>query len=188
MKKLVVKPFTDDNVPALWKLLYGEEEPEWKKWDAPYFRHEHIPYKVFKETSGNWVGREDRHGLFVDGMLIGFVSYYWESEATRWLEVGIIIFDPTYWSGGFGSSAMNEWIDYVFRLKPEIERVGFTTWSGNNRMMGVGEKLGMKLEGRMRKCRYYDGVYYDSVRYGVLREEWEVLRGGEDSSETPASE
>ena len=32
------------------------------------------------------------------------------------------------------------------------------------------------LEGRMRKCRYYEGVYYDSIRMGILREEWEARK------------
>ena len=33
----------------------------------------------------------------------------------------------------------------------------------------------MTLEGRMRKCRYYNGTYYDSIRMGMIREEWEAL-------------
>lgn len=37
-----------------------------------------------------------------------------------------------------------------------------------------GEKLGMTLEARLRKCRYYNGEYYDSIRMGLLREEWEL--------------
>nr|MCX4136420.1 GNAT family N-acetyltransferase [Vibrio parahaemolyticus]MCX4136492.1 GNAT family N-acetyltransferase [Vibrio parahaemolyticus]MCZ6386917.1 GNAT family N-acetyltransferase [Vibrio parahaemolyticus]MCZ6386980.1 GNAT family N-acetyltransferase [Vibrio parahaemolyticus] len=27
-------------------------------------------------------------------------------------------------------------------------------------------------EARLRKVRYYNGEYYDSVKYGVLRSEW----------------
>lgn len=43
-------------------------------------------------------------------------------------------------------------------------------------MMRLGEKLGMKLEGRLRKCRLVNGKYYDSIRMGILREEWEHLK------------
>ncbi|EGR2428116.1 GNAT family N-acetyltransferase, partial [Vibrio cholerae] len=25
----------------------------------------------------------------------------------------------------------------------------------------------------LRKVRYYQGIYYDSVKYGVIRSEWE---------------
>ena len=42
-------------------------------------------------------------------------------------------------------------------------------------MMRCAEKLGMQQEARIRKVRYYQGEYYDSVKYGVLREEWQTL-------------
>lgn len=40
-------------------------------------------------------------------------------------------------------------------------------------MIRVAEKIGMQLEGRLRKCRLYNGKYYDSIRMGILKEEWE---------------
>lgn len=42
-------------------------------------------------------------------------------------------------------------------------------------LMGSAEKCGFILEGRLRKVRYYQGDYYDSMRYGMLREEWQSL-------------
>lgn len=51
-----------------------------------------------------------------------------------------------------------------------------TTWSGNPRMMSLALKLGFQQEARLRKVRYYDGKYYDSVKYGVLRSEWQARR------------
>lgn len=54
--------------------------------------------------------------------------------------------------------------------------MGFITWSGNQRMIKVGEKLGMQMEARLRKCRFYNNEYYDSIRMGLLREEWETMK------------
>jgi RimJ/RimL family protein N-acetyltransferase len=45
-------------------------------------------------------------------------------------------------------------------------------------MMRCAEKLGMQQEARIRKVRYYQGEYYDSVKYGVLKEEWQTLIQG----------
>ena len=67
------------------------------------------------------------------------------------------------------------WIDHLFNEMPLV-RVGYTTWSGNARMIKVGEKLGMTMEARLRKVRYWNGTYYDSIRMGILREEWEAQR------------
>lgn len=38
-------------------------------------------------------------------------------------------------------------------------------------MMRLGERSGMQLEGRIRKVRYWQGEYYDSIKYGLLRTE-----------------
>lgn len=38
-------------------------------------------------------------------------------------------------------------------------------------MRAVAEKLGFLKEGQIRKVRYYQGQYYDSMKYGILREE-----------------
>lgn len=38
-------------------------------------------------------------------------------------------------------------------------------------MMAVAEKLGFLKEGQIRKVRYYQGQYYDIMKYWILREE-----------------
>lgn len=43
-------------------------------------------------------------------------------------------------------------------------------------MMKLADRLGLKCEGRIRKVRYCQNTYYDSVKYGILREEWENKR------------
>lgn len=71
-----------------------------------------------------------------------------------------------------GTRALKLWIGHLFATLPLV-RIGFSTWSGNHRMIRVGEKLGMETEARIRKARYYEGTYYDSIRMGMLKEEWE---------------
>lgn len=174
--KIILRNIEEHDLPILWQEKFGVENPEWKKWDAPYFPLKHIDYPAFKTE---WeklkeVRPESQMAIVVNGVVIGTVSYYWEHEASRWLEAGITIFQPEYWSGGYGTEALTLWVSHLFRQLP-LARVGITTWSGNKRMMRAAEKIGMQLEGRMRKCRYYNGEYYDSIRMGVLREEWELL-------------
>ena len=52
--------------------------------------------------------------------------------------MGIVIYEPKYWSGGIGTEAMRMWITHLFNELPLV-RVGYTTWSGNERMIKVGE-------------------------------------------------
>jgi RimJ/RimL family protein N-acetyltransferase len=176
-KVVLRKPGLED-IPKLYELIYGVENPEWKQFDAPYFPHESISLEKFQESMEKRINKLDIPSMLVievNGEMIGDVTFYWEYQPTRWLEVGIVIFSPKHWSGGYGTEALTLWIDYLFS-QLEIARVGLTTWSGNPRMIRCAEKLGMQLEGRMRKCRYYNGEYYDSIRMGILREEWEARK------------
>lgn len=111
-----------------------------------------------------------------DGELIGTVSYYWEHRPSWWLEMGIVIYQPAFWNGGFGTEALTLWGSHLFASMPLV-RIGLTTWSGNQRMIRCAEKLGMQMEARIRKVRLYNGVFYDSIRMGILREEWEQIHG-----------
>ncbi|WP_128895155.1 GNAT family N-acetyltransferase [Longirhabdus pacifica] len=175
---VVVRKLEEKDLPLLWNYRYGEENPEWKKWDAPYFELEYEPLEDYIESMKPSIEHEDCYVIEVNEKVVGSVVYYWEYQPTRWLEVGIGIYDPSYWNGGYGTEALQLWVTEIFRRFPRIARVGLTTWSGNHRMMNAAEKVGMILEGRMRKCRYYNGVYYDSIRMGVLREEWMEKKEG----------
>lgn len=106
--------------------------------------------------------------------IIGEVNWYWKSEETLWMEIGIVIFNENYWGCGIGYRALKLWIDKMFTWNNRIVRLGLTTWSGNLRMMSLAEKLGLKKEATYRKARIVDGKYYDSVSYGILREEWQI--------------
>ncbi|EON71305.1 GNAT family N-acetyltransferase [Lysinibacillus sphaericus] len=168
---LTIRPIKQEDLPRLWQLIYKDEQPEWKLWDAPYFPHVPMTYEDFIPMSEKWINREDFWVIEVNGIVRGVISYYWEHEPSKWLEMGIVFHEANTWGKGFGTKALKLWINHLFSTLP-IVRVGFTTWSGNERMIRVGQKLGMQMEARIRKVRYYNGHYYDSIRMGILREEW----------------
>lgn len=174
-KDLIIRPIEERDLVRLWELIYKDDAPEWKKWDAPYFPHKSMPYEQFIESATTWVGEDNFWVITINEVVCGTVSYYFEDEQKKWLEVGIVLHEAYNWGKGIGTRALDLWITHIFDLFPLV-RVGLTTWSGNERMIRVGEKLGMKMEARIRKVRYYEGNYYDSIRMGILREEWEALK------------
>ncbi|MCP1123541.1 MULTISPECIES: GNAT family N-acetyltransferase [Bacillus] len=176
-EKIAIRMIEGEDLYPLWQEIYKEEKPEWKKWDAPYFPFVRQEFPIFQERIRSKLEKDPYSQLIIEkeGEIIGIVTYYWEHEPSRWLEIGITIYNPAYWSGGYGTDALRLYVDVLFQHL-RIARVGLTTWSGNRRMMKVAEKLGMQLEGRMRKCRYYNGEYYDSIRMGMIREEWEEMK------------
>lgn len=170
-----LRPLNETDLERVWHFKFKAEDQSYRKWNAPYFYEHDIPLAQFKKRYLQDQSTPPKlFGMFIDDELKGTVSYYWENERTRWLECGIIIYDSRLWNGGYGTKALSLWVDQLFSLI-DIPRIGLTTWSGNERMMRCAEKCGFILEGRLRKVRYYQGAYYDSMRYGMLREEWETL-------------
>ncbi|TCI36366.1 MULTISPECIES: GNAT family N-acetyltransferase [unclassified Exiguobacterium] len=171
-ENLIIRPIEARDLGRLWELIYKEAAPEWKRWDAPYFEHRAQSYDAYQEEADRHVGRDDMWVVEVDGTVFGTVSYYYEDAGKEWLEVGIILHQSDRWNQGVGTRALKLWIDHLFNTLSTV-RVGLTTWSGNERMVRVAEKIGMQLEGRMRRVRVVRGERYDSIRMGMLREEWE---------------
>jgi RimJ/RimL family protein N-acetyltransferase len=108
--------------------------------------------------------------------LLGEVNWYWKSKETNWMEIGVIIFEEQNWGKGIGFQALRKWIDLLFADFPEIVRIGLSTWSGNIGMIKLSQKLGMIEEACYRKARIVNDTYYDSISYGILKEEWENIQ------------
>lgn len=177
--KIRILKLQEADIYNLWQIAYVEDKPEWKNWDGPYFEDykQYLTYDAFQKSNVYTFYQSDRvRGIFIDNQVVGVVSFYWENEKTRWLEIGIVIYDKNYWNGGYGTCAIRMWLDIVFEKFKEIEHIGLTTWSGNHRMLKAAEKVGMIKEAQIRKVRYWQGYYYDSVKYGVLRDEWANIK------------
>ena len=171
---ITLRTARDDEAESLHELITRDEE--WTRYNGPYFPYEAPTLERFRERQfQRW--RTGERGLLIEheGEVVGSVSCYWECESTRWLEAGVAIYDSSKWGQRIGRRALVPWVTHLFETLT-IERVGLTTWSGNPRMMACALGLGFTQEARLRKVRFHEGVYYDSVKYGVLREEWFAAR------------
>lgn len=159
-----------------FKELY-EIDKEWRKWDGPYFKKitkKELKIEIAqleKEIFERGQSIENEY-IYFNEKIIGKVNWYYRSKETNWIEVGIRIMDEIYWNKSLGTNIMKIWITRIFEKFPEIIRLGFTTWSGNLGMMKIGEKLGMSKEATYKNARIVDDKYYDSVSFGVQRDEF----------------
>lgn len=158
----------------LWQISHGPEADfQWHQYNGPYFNDPRLNWADFQKLRGPKILQHPLHGgIWYQDRLVGEVNGYFEDGSLeRWLEFGIVIYDQNLWNTGLGTAASRLWLTYLFDHYP-LPHIGFTTWSGNLRMMKLGEKLGMEKEAQIRQVRYWQGQYYDSVKYGVLRSEW----------------
>ena len=188
---MIIETNAEPDIPVYIRYLKLEDlddffqlnlpELEHNKFNAPYLR------KQTRDELVEYVAGLKRH-LLAGGIdvldqkkiiankntdkIIGTVNWYWKSEETNWMEIGIVIFNKKYWGMGIGFQALSLWTTEIFETYPEIVRLGMTTWSGNKRLMALAEKLGYMKEAVYRKARIVNDKYYDSISYGILKEEW----------------
>jgi len=124
----------EEDLMPLWEIAYSHPNPIWKRYDAPYFDdYQYFPnFEEFKlQKSEYFLNNSNRLGIFVDCKLVGTVSRYWECQKTRWMELGIDIYESEYWNAGIGRDAMLQWIDRTFQDYLELEHLGLTTFLSN---------------------------------------------------------
>ena len=172
---IVIRNFEYNDLSKFWEMAFSDPHAEWTQWNWPYF-HDTLPTRLAflgEENVVRYVNQNLRQAIVVDGEIVGMVSAHFEDgNLHQWLEVGIVIYQQNLWGRHIGSKALRMWLDILFQMFPSLPHIGFTTWSGNQRMMTVGNKVGMKLEGRIRKVRFWQNQYYDSIKYGILRDEF----------------
>jgi len=59
-----------------------------------------------------------------------------------------------------------------------INKVKLNVFSFNQRALRMYQKCGFKEEGRLRQELFRDGEYHDIILMGLLREEYQIHRGG----------
>lgn len=132
--------------------------------------------KEFQEKRAETNSKSFRFSIHTldEDKLIGGVGLWISSwtHAETWL--GISIGERDYWGRGYGTDAMRLAVQYAF-LELGLRRVSLGLHAYNERALKSYQKVGFKLEGRMRGEGLRDGVRYDSLWMGILREEWLAL-------------
>ncbi|KHF39376.1 GNAT family N-acetyltransferase [Halalkalibacter okhensis] len=175
-KVILIKP-TSEDLDELYFWKFEEKEQAAKKWNGPYIPEEKVTKEEYRKSWEEEVFPNVPASLVIkcDERAIGYVGSYWVDKNTNWLETGIVIYDKNFWNGGYGFEAYKLWVDYLF-TSTNLHRLGMSTWSGNVRMGKVAAKLGMKEEARIRDARMVNGEYFDAIKMGILRKEWEGIK------------
>lgn len=105
--------------------------------------------------------------------LIGEFSFKTIKWLNRKAEVSILLL-PEYHRKGIGNKVLNRMLQFAFntlnfyRLEAEIIE-------GNQASIKLFEKMGFVKEGVLRKAKYIDGQYFDILRLGLLKDEYDAI-------------
>ena len=87
-----------------------------------------------------------------------------------------MIGEKNYWGQGFGTETTSLMLELGFNTL-NLQRITLRVFADNERARNVYRKLGFVEEGRLRRDRFFDGEYCDTIMMSILREEWEQESG-----------
>ncbi|GAA4009558.1 GNAT family protein [Deinococcus rubellus] len=171
---LTLRSRLPEDLATLYRWMYAEKNPEWQRWDGPYFPKSNaaLSFETYAERAVTNPWDADQRIIALDGQCIGSVSRSEEEPAGGgWFELGIVIFDPAHWGSGLGRRALRLWTARTFG-ETSAHVITLTTWSGNQRLIRAAERSGYRECARIPEARTWDGQRWDSVKLAVLRRDW----------------
>jgi RimJ/RimL family protein N-acetyltransferase len=85
---------------------------------------------------------------------------------------------PAHWGQGYATEAARAMVNFGF-TELHVHRIEAWSIADNVGSAHVLEKLGMRLEGRLRDKEYFKGRWWDTLLHSILVDEWRLRQSGE---------
>lgn len=95
---------------------------------------------------------------------------------------GILIGEKEFWGKGAGEEATRLIVEYGFQ-RLNLRRIDLGVFAEHEAAVRCYEKVGFKVEGRMREDLFQGGQYKDRLWMGLLRSEYKARRRSTHSRE-----
>lgn len=146
---------------------------------ADYLKSEGEALNAFKDTLNKQTKQlctEYVATCKVTNQPIGIVDYdvILRHENGGIYEIGYFI-KPEYWGKGFAFEMAAAIVNHAF-LDSNIHKIIASCNTNHKKSEHVMKKLGMKKEGILRKVRYKNNQWEDEIKYGLLKDEWDVIQ------------
>lgn len=173
-ERLILRDFVPDD----WKrVLEYQTDPlylryyEWKVEDrTPESVKEFVGWFLDHQRQNPRIKFQLAVILKSNDLLIGNCGFRMDKANAPEGDVGYEL-DPKYWNYGYATEVAHAMVDFGF-TNFGVHRVWSWCVADNLSSAHVLEKLGMKLEGRLREKEFYKGKWWDTLMYGILADEW----------------
>ncbi len=108
--------------------------------------------------------------LKTTGALIGNCGIRKDTTEASSADIGYEL-APEHWGQGYATEAAQAIVRFGFTTLA-LHRIWATCVAENTASAHVLEKLGMRLEGRLRENEYFKDRWWDTLIYAVLMQEW----------------
>jgi RimJ/RimL family protein N-acetyltransferase len=193
-EKVILRDFIESDIE---KRIYWETiETEWQLWDAPW-EYENLTKEEEEKNltryitkMRSWINKfdtmpdeEKRLGFqicTIDNVYIGWCNSYtiddnfcYSESGTR-CAIGIDIPETSQRGNGYAFHALCLFVDYL--LKGGESEIYIQTWSGNERMISLADKLGFEECHRKNGIRSIRGRTYDGLSFRLNIEKYNLSK------------
>lgn len=162
--------------PRDWEFFWhnaGDTETE-RMNDAIEFPWQMERVKAWTEKTSQRETTNDVFRFIIEtlaGEAVGTLNTHTTNSRFGTFMYGLSIARP-HWRKGYGSEAIRLTLRYMFDER-RYQKVNAEVYSFNEPSMRLHERLGFRLEGRLRRMIFSGGVYHDALIYGLTRDEFE---------------
>ncbi len=170
--RLLLRDFVEDDWRA---VLAYQSDPRYLRY---YAWTKRTPEEV-QAFVGRFIAQQERQPrlkfqlaitLPATGQLIGNAGIRIKTAGGHEADIGYEL-DPQYWGCGYASEAARALVQFGFE-RLHLHRISAQCLAENVASARVLEKLGMRLEGRLRDSERFKGRYWDTLHYAILDPEW----------------
>jgi RimJ/RimL family protein N-acetyltransferase len=112
--------------------------------------------------------------LKTTGQLIGNCGLRLKSAHALEADIGYEL-SPEQWGKGYATEAAQAMVNLGFS-EFNLHRISAWCLADNVGSVRVLEKVGMKLEGKLRENEYFKNRYWDTLLYAILENDWQNLQ------------
>lgn len=109
-----------------------------------------------------------------EGNPLGEINFIQVIGSNTTLEIGLLIAQEASRGKGIGTECIRLFVNYLFKTK-SIMRIQYITRIDNIGMKVIGENIGFKMEGILKKYKFVDGDFKDFYLMGITRDDWNCM-------------
>jgi ribosomal-protein-alanine N-acetyltransferase len=175
-ERLALKTFTEQDLPQFYSVFSNEQVMRYAwvdKFDnekeiLPFFRDfinyddklnklNGYAFAIFANNTDTFIGIAD-------------IIVHSQNSSGGCGEIGYFLL-PEFWGKGYATELSNTLLEMGF-TGLNLHKISARCDSNNLKSEGVMRKIGMSMEGQLRKVRFKYGVWDDEKHYAILLEEW----------------
>jgi RimJ/RimL family protein N-acetyltransferase len=168
-KKVSLRPTEESDYPLVHAWMNHPEVWRYMDYEAPFSladvrediersRQEGAPFTIL-------VGQRP----------IGRIGLNQFRRRDRICALYMFIGEPAFWGAGYAHDAVMALLSYAFD-RYDLHQVELWTLADNNRAVGMYQRCGFVIEGRLRERSWKQGEWVDHVVMSVNREEFHAVR------------